>query len=168
MPSDKTLTPAETGTPKSPPALGPDMGLLRDTFGGRVDPSPATAVLAVGDLAVIVAFVVVGSVKAHGGSPTNITGHVETAVPFVVGWGLAAFLGSLYTTDARRSALRAVSWTIPAWITAALIAQILRELVPTPGGFSPIFLAVSIAAVLALLLPWRGVTAYWLSGRLLQ
>lgn len=139
------------------------MGTVVDTLRSRVDPSPATAVLAVGDLLAIAAFVVIGSVGAHGNSLADVAGLIETAVPFVVGWVLAAFLGSLYTADAYRSVIRAVSWTIPAWITAALIAQVLRALLPTPGSFSYVFLIVSIVAGLALIGTSRGVTAYWLS-----
>ncbi|WP_135663404.1 DUF3054 domain-containing protein [Halorhabdus rudnickae] len=144
------------------------MGTVVETLRSRVDPSAETVVLAVGDLLAIAAFVVIGSVGAHGESLADVAGLVETAVPFVVGWILAAFLGSLYTVDARRSALRAISLTIPAWITAALIGQVLRDLLPTPGSFSLVFLAVSIGAGLVLLLPWRGLTAYWLSGRTLH
>lgn len=143
------------------------MGTLLDTLRGRVEPSPATAGLALGDLVAIVAFVVIGSVGAHGGSLEDVAGLLEAAAPFVVGWGAAAFLGSLYTSDARRSVLRAISWTIPAWITAAFIAQVIRELLPTPDSFSVVFLAVSIVAGLSLLVPWRAATAYWLSdGRI--
>jgi uncharacterized membrane protein YoaK (UPF0700 family) len=129
----------------------------------RVEYSAATAVLALGDMVAIAAFVVIGSVGAHHGSLTNISGMIETLVPFIVGWVLAAFLGSLYTEDARRSVLRAVSWTIPAWITAALIAQLLRWSPLLPDSFSGVFLLVSIGAGLALLAPWRGIAAYWLS-----
>jgi len=139
------------------------MGSLLDTLRRRVDRSPATGLLAVGDLLAITAFVVIGAVGAHGGSLTDVAGLATTAAPFVIGWVLAATLGSLYTTDARRSTLRAISWTIPAWITAALIAQVLRALAPTPGSFSAVFLLVSIVAGLALLVPWRGVAAFWLS-----
>ncbi|MFB6201854.1 MAG: DUF3054 domain-containing protein [Halorhabdus sp.] len=141
------------------------MGTVRDTLWSRVDPSPATAILALGDLTAIVGFVVIGAVGAHGRSLSDVVGLFETAIPFVVGWGLAALLGSLYTVDARRSALRAVSWTVPAWVTAALIAQILRALLPSPDSFSFVFLAVSIGAGLALLAPWRAAMGYRLSGR---
>ncbi|QGN07278.1 DUF3054 domain-containing protein [Halorhabdus sp. CBA1104] len=133
------------------------------TLRNRIDVSAATAILAAGDLVAIAAFVVIGTVGAHQGSLSNVAGMLETLVPFLVGWVLAAFLGSLYTEDARRSVLRAVSWTIPAWITAALIAQVLRWSPLTPDSFSAIFLAVSIATGLVLLGPWRGIVAYWLS-----
>ncbi|WP_181684876.1 DUF3054 domain-containing protein [Halorhabdus salina] len=133
------------------------------TLRNRIEVSAATAILAAGDLVAVAAFVVIGSVGAHQGSLSNMSQMAGTAVPFLVGWLLAAFLGSLYTEDARRSVLRAVSWTIPAWITAALIAQVLRWSPLTPDSFSGIFLLISIAAGLVLLTPWRGIAAYWFS-----
>ncbi|WEL18214.1 putative membrane protein [Halorhabdus sp. SVX81] len=130
----------------------------------RVDLSATTAILAAGDLVAIAAFVLIGAVYGHGESVSNVGRHVGTFLPFLIGWLLATLLGSLYTTDARRSILRAVSWTIPAWITAALIGQVLRASSLFHGSFSPIFLLISILVGLALLVPWRAAVAYWLGG----
>lgn len=140
--------------------MGRVVASLRDRF----DVSPATTLVAVGDLGAIAAFVLLGAVGAHGRPLGNVAGLAEAALPFVVGWVLASFLGSLYTTDARRSVVRAVSWTIPAWITAAVIAQLLRASPLLSDSFSWTLLAVSIVAGSALLVPWRAATAYWLSG----
>lgn len=134
------------------------------TVRSRVEFSLTTAVLALGDVAAIAAFVVIGVVGAHSGTRSNVIGLLESLFPFLVGWVLAAFLGSLYTTDARRSVARAISLTIPAWITAALIAQLLRASPLLPETFSLVFLVVSIFTGLGLLGPWRALTAYWLSG----
>lgn len=139
--------------------MGRAVASLRD----RIDVSAATAIVAVGDLGAIAAFVVLGAVGAHGRRLGDVGGLLEAALPFVIGWALASFLGSLYTVDARRSVLRAVSWTTPAWITAALLAQLLRGSPLLPDSFSWTFLAVSIVAGLALLIPWRAGTAFWLS-----
>lgn len=140
------------------------MSTVTATLRKRVDRSGTTAILAAGDVVAIAAFVLVGAVYGHGESLTNLGRHVGTLTPFLVGWVVASMLGSLYTTDARRSVLRAVSWTIPAWITAALIGILLRGTSLFHGSFSLIFLAVSIVTGLAFLLPWRAVVAYWLGG----
>jgi len=144
------------------------MGTVATTLRKRIDFSGTTAILAVGDLVAIAAFVLIGAVYGHGESLSNVGRHVGTALPFVIGWLLAAMLGSLYTTDARRSVLRAISWTVPAWITAALIGQLLRASSLFHGSFSPIFLLISIVIGLVLLASWRAVVAYWLGGGTLR
>lgn len=140
------------------------MSTVTATLRKRVDRSGTTAILAAGDVVAIAAFVLVGAVYGHGESLTNVGQHVGTFIPFLLGWTVAAMLGSLYTTDARRSVSRAASWTIPAWITAAVIGILLRGTSLFHGSFSPIFLAVSIVTGLGFLLPWRAAVAYWLGG----
>lgn len=140
------------------------MGTVTATLRQRVDRSETTAILAVGDLVAIAAFVLLGAVFGHGESPANVGRHVGTLLPFLIGWIVAAMLGSLYTTDAHRSVLRAISWTVPAWITAAVIALLLRATSLFHGSFSPPFLLVSIVTGLVFLLPWRAAVAYWLGG----
>jgi len=140
------------------------MSTVTATLRKRVDRSGVTAILAAGDVVAIAAFVLIGAVYGHGESLTNVGRHAGTLAPFLLGWIVAAMLGSLYTTDARRSVVRAVSWTVPAWITAALIGQALRASSLFHGSFSPVFLGISVVAGLALLLPWRAAVAYWLGG----
>ncbi|ACV12673.1 conserved hypothetical protein [Halorhabdus utahensis DSM 12940] len=140
------------------------MGTVTTTIRSRIDISGATAILAVGDLVAIAAFVLIGAVYGHGESLWNVGRHVGTFLPFLIGWLAASMLGSLYTTDARRSVLRAISWTVPAWITAALVGQLLRATTLFHGSFSPIFLLISTVVGLALLVPWRAGVAYWLGG----
>ncbi|CCQ34382.1 hypothetical protein HLRTI_001964 [Halorhabdus tiamatea SARL4B] len=144
------------------------MSTVTATLRKRVDRSGTTAILAAGDVVAIAAFVLVGAVLGHGESLTNVGRHVGTMAPFLVGWVVAAMLGSLYTIDARRSVLRAVSWTVPAWITAALIGQLLRASSLFHGSFSPSFLLISIVIGLVLLASWRAVVAYWLGGGTLR
>lgn len=122
----------------------------------RVDPTPRTALVAVGDLALIAVFVFGGAAGGHGFDPVGQFGRVGmTYVSFLVGWAGAALLGGLYTADARRTVKRAVAVTVPAWVVAAVVAQLLRATAVFPGDAALTFFLVSVGVVLALLVPWR-------------
>ncbi|WP_123536404.1 DUF3054 domain-containing protein [Halosimplex salinum] len=123
----------------------------------RVDPAPFTALVALGDLACIGAFVLLGVTAGHEGiDPLARPGRVlATFLTFVVGWAITSFLGGLYTVDARRSVKRAIAWTVPAWVGAAVVAQGLRATPVFPGNAALTFFLVSVGVVLALLVPWR-------------
>jgi len=125
------------------------------TVGGRVDPAPVTALVALGDLACIGAFVVAGEISHNVDPAANPLYVAETATPFLVGWALVALLGGLYAADARRSARRAVALTVPAWVGAALVAQAIRATPMFHGDAALTFFLVSVGVGLALLVPWR-------------
>ncbi|MFB6139287.1 MAG: DUF3054 domain-containing protein [Halosimplex sp.] len=123
----------------------------------RVDTAPVTALLALGDLACIAAFVLIGVTVGHESiDPMAQPGEVlATFLTFAAGWAVTSLLGGLYTVDARASVTRAVAWTVPAWVGAALIAQGIRALPFVPGDAALTFFLVSVGVVLAMLLPWR-------------
>ena len=121
----------------------------------RVDPRPLTVLVALVDAALIGVFVVAGEISHDVNPIANPWFVTETYVPFLLGWALTAFLGGLYTRQARHSPLRAVAWTVPAWIGAAIVAQVLRATPLVHGNASPVFFLVSVAVGLALLAPWR-------------
>jgi len=136
------------------------MGFAVRTVGGRVDLAAVTALVALGDLTCIGAFVVAGEVS-HNVDPVASPVYVaETAVPFLVGWALVAVLGGLYAADARRSWRRAVGLTVPAWAAAALVAQAVRATPYVHGGAALPFYLVSVGVGLALLVPWRAATSH--------
>jgi len=121
----------------------------------RVDPTPVTALVALGDLACIGAFVVAGEISHNVDPAANPLYVAETAAPFLVGWAALAVLAGLYWGDVRRSARRAVTRVIPAWAGAALVAQALRATELFHGGAALTFYLVSVGVGLALLVPWR-------------
>lgn len=130
----------------------------------RVDPTPGMALVAVGDLALIAVFVFGGAAGGHGFDPVGQFGRVGmTYASFVVGWALAAVLGGLYAIDARRTTKRAVTVTVPAWVVAAVLAQLLRATALFPGDAAVTFFLVSVGVGLVLLVPWR-VAVAWYSG----
>ncbi|WP_436925805.1 DUF3054 family protein [Halosimplex amylolyticum] len=123
----------------------------------RVDPAPFTALVALGDLVCIAAFVLLGVTVGHEAiDPLAQPGRVAlTFLSFAVGWAVTSLAGGLYTVAARASVRAAIVRTVPAWIGAALVAQGLRSTAVFPGGVALTFFLVSVGVVLALLVPWR-------------
>ncbi|WP_226012745.1 DUF3054 domain-containing protein [Halomicrobium salinisoli] len=133
---------------------------------GRIDASSLTAALAAGDVAAIALFVLLGQTMGHSMNPlANPERVAGTLAPFLIGWVVASLVGSLYTRDALRPPVRAVSWTLPAWILAVVVAQALRATALFPGGAALTFALVSIAVGGALLVGWRLAIAAVLSRR---
>ncbi|WP_254537959.1 DUF3054 domain-containing protein [Halomarina litorea] len=125
------------------------------TLGGRIDPSPTTLKVALGDVLLIAVFIVVGEFS-HGVSvlerPLWVLG---TAIPFYVGWALVAPLVGVYGRRAREQPWLAALLTAGAWTGAALVGQLLRGTDLFHGNLALPFVVVSIAVGLALLVPWR-------------
>ncbi|MFC7141287.1 DUF3054 domain-containing protein [Halosimplex aquaticum] len=123
----------------------------------RVDPAAFTALVALGDLVCIAAFVLLGVTVGHESiDPLARPGRVAlTFLSFAAGWAVTSLAGGLYSVDARSSPKAAVARAVPAWIGAAVIAQGLRATSVFPGGAALTFFFVSVGVVLALLVPWR-------------
>lgn len=138
----------------------PDMSVT--SVRRRVDPAPFTAVVAVGDLLCIGAFVVLGAWQGHGiTDPARVASTLGT---FVFGWAVAALVVGVYAAEARASVRGALVRTVPAWAGAAVVAQGLRATAVVPGNASLPFFAVSVGVGLALLVPWHAAAA-GLAGR---
>ncbi|WP_332898982.1 DUF3054 domain-containing protein [Haladaptatus sp. CMSO5] len=126
---------------------------MSDTASARVAVTPRTALLALGDVALITLFVFLGQME-HG-----TQGLLMTTSPFLLGWLFVAPLAGLY--DGRRRDLKAtIGRTAGAWVGAALIGQALRATEFFPGGFAIAFVIVSILVGLVLLVPFRTAVAY--------
>jgi len=110
----------------------------------RVDRSPLIPGLLLADVGAILVFAAIG-VNHHGGDPLGDLASVAwTAGPFVIGWLVVAVLAGLYTVDAVSSVGQAASWTVPAWVVAALIGQGLRATAFFPGDTALSFALVTI------------------------
>jgi len=79
------------------------------------------------------------------------------AVPFYLAWVGVAFIAGLYTEDALVSTRRSLSWSLPAWIVAAVVALLLRGSPLFRGNFSLTFGAVAFLFGGLLVLGWRTV-----------
>lgn len=124
-------------------------------FGGRVEASARSLGLALGDVAVIAVFVLVGELR-HGGT---LVGGVQAFGQFLVGWLLVSVPSGVYGPGALDGPRRAVVQVVAAWALAAVIAQLVR-LAMTPGSHVQLtFVAVSIGFGGAFLAVWRSVAA---------
>ena len=120
----------------------------------RIDLSRKTALLAAGDLAAILAFIVLGSFS-HPYGPFDV-GHIAGAfAPFLVGWLLVAGPAGLYASDAPGTLVNSTLVTVLAWVVAVAIAQALRATSLFPGGAALTFAVVSVLVGGLLLTLWR-------------
>lgn len=128
---------------------------VRRWFERRIDPTDIVGGVAVGDLLAITLFVGIGQTH-HGGDPLgNPLGVFVGAIPFYLAWIGVAFLAGLYTEDALVSTRRSISWSVPAWILAAVVALLLRGSPLFRGNFSLTFGLVALFFGGLLVLGWR-------------
>lgn len=125
------------------------------TLRGRIDVSSTSLGLAIGDFVLIGVFVLAGEIS-HGVDLIAQAGQViDTALPFYIGWIIAALALGAYSRTARETKKRAALVTGVTWIIAALIGQGLRATSLFHGDFAVAFVLVSIGVGLVLLVPWR-------------
>jgi hypothetical protein len=124
----------------------------------RIDPSRTTALLAVGDIAAILVFIVVGE-YTHGYNPLVAVGRVAgTALPFIIGWAIATVGIGLY--GPRSGSLgKTLGLTLLSWVVAVGIAQALRATAVFHGNAALTFALVSVGVGGVLLSVWRGAVA---------
>lgn len=123
------------------------------TIGNRVEVSGATIGLFVGDVIAILLFVVAGELR-HDAALTPST-ILDAAVPFIVGWIVAAAFFGLFATAMLRSVRETAARTAGAWLVADVIGQALRATPVFGGGFDPAFFVVAFVVGGALLVGWR-------------
>jgi|APHM01.1.fsa_nt_gi hypothetical protein len=129
----------------------------------RVDRSPSTAGLLVGDVLALGGFVFIGQQFGHRMRPlANPFGYLEAIVPFVLAWVAVAVLAGLYTADARSSLRRGVGLAVLAWLVALPVAHGLRVLVS--GSTAPAFVVISAVVGGGFLLGWRVLAAFVLDS----
>jgi hypothetical protein len=125
----------------------------------RVDPTPLTVGLAVGDVVAILAFIVAGEFQ-HNADPVGNPDLVVTgSAPFLLAWAVVAVFGGLYTRDAVASPRRALSWAIPAWVVATLLGHALRSTALFRGGTALSFVLVTMGVGIVLVGGWRVLVA---------
>lgn len=121
----------------------------------RVEPTSLVAGLAVGDLLAVSLFVAAGRLQHLGQPVGDPLGFLGTLTPLLMGWVVAAFIGSLYTRDAVLFPRRAISWTLPAWVVTVLIGMGLRATPLFAGGATPVFVVVTLVVGGVLVVGWR-------------
>lgn len=127
----------------------------------RVDRSSHTVWLAMGDLLVLIGFLVVGELR-HDVNPIDQPLLVaDTIAPFLIGWILASLAAGAYSPGATRTVPGAILWGAGTWVVAAVIGLALRATQYFHGGALPSFALVVIGLGMVCFGAWRGAMAYW-------
>ncbi|WP_276300920.1 DUF3054 domain-containing protein [Halorussus lipolyticus] len=128
-------------------------------LGSRVSRSPSTAVLAVGDLFVLVSFLVLGELR-HDVNPVESPLVVaDTIAPFLLGWVIAALAVGAYAPDATQTVKTAIVRVASTWVLAAIIGLALRA-TSLFHGDSPLSFALVVTGIgLVFFSAWRGLVA---------
>lgn len=130
-----------------------------DGLGRRVARSAETARLALGDLLVIVGFLIVGELR-HGVHPVESPLVVaDTIAPFLVGWAAGALAAGAYAPDSTRTVRTAVLRATAAWVPAAAIGLALRATDYFHGNSPWTFALVIVGVGVACLSAWRASVA---------
>lgn len=129
-------------------------------LGSRLDRSPGTARLAVGDLLVLVGFLVLGELRHDVNPIASPLVVADTIAPFLLGWVVAALAAGAYAPGATRTVRAAVLRAASAWVGAAAIGLALRA-TPLFHGGSPLpFVLVVTGMGVVCSGAWRGAVAY--------
>ena len=113
------------------------------------------------DVALIAGLLLFGQ-RQHGIDPiAEPLASLDTIVPFLLGWGVAALLAGVYAHDVTVTPARAARATAVAWMAAANVGLILRSSPVFDGGAPWPFNLVVTGTGLLVLLSWRvGYAAY--------
>jgi hypothetical protein len=128
-------------------------------LGSRVSRSPSTALLALGDLLVLISFLVLGELQ-HNVNPVESPLVVaDTIAPFFIGWVVASLAVGVYAADATGTVKMAVLRAASAWVLAAAIGLALRATALFHGN-SPLSFALVVTSVgIVFFSTWRGLVA---------
>lgn len=111
------------------------------------------ALLAFGDLLMLLLFVVIGRIS-HGMTSDWLVNVLRIATPFVVGWGVAAWVVGAYRPGLWREPARFLARSAAAWLAANGLAFLLRFFVMQDRITLP-FALTSVAFTGLFLLAWR-------------
>lgn len=132
--------------------------MVREVIDGRLVLSPTMALIALGDVFVIAAFITIGEVR-HGVAPLD---GLDTIGQFLAGWFIVAPAVGLYGLRAFTSVRAAANRTIAGWVPAAVIGVVIRATMEPGATLAPVFILVTLGVGLVFLLPWRVVVAWYL------
>lgn len=128
------------------------MSNAASVLGSRVDSSPGTGRLALGDLLLLVSLLVTGSFRHN---ETGLLRIADTIAPFFIGWVLASLAVGAYapgaTENPKTAAIRAGS----TWLVAAAIGLLLRATSFFHGNSPWTFALVVTGLGLVAFVAWR-------------
>lgn len=126
---------------------------------------PPSAVLVIGDLLVILSFVLIGR-QSHALSTSDLAAGLLTALPFVAGWFVAAPWLGLYRVEVSRTMSKLLPRLLITWLIAVPLGHVLRALIlqrPIPGGIPVTFVLVSLAYLGVVMTAWRLAYVGWVN-----
>jgi hypothetical protein len=145
--------------------MGSDTGAVESSAVPSLAVDRWGAVVAVGDVAVVVLVLLYGELS-HGINPiTQPVWTAETVLPFLAGWVLAAGVLGIYD-DRTTRLVPSLRTTAGAWLGAANVGLVARGSPYLHGGTAWPFPLVVTGFVLLGLLAWRTVVATLLSRHL--
>jgi len=120
----------------------------------RLDAS--TWPIAVGDLVVLLLFLLAGTLRHHTLSVIQADPliYVTAAAPFILGWLVCAPLIGAYSPGGGSAPNSSIPLAIRSWIPAAIIGLVVR-FVADFGGADPVFAAVMLVGGALVLAVWR-------------
>jgi len=116
-------------------------------------------VLAAGDLAMLLIFVVIGRIS-HGMTNDWLINLLRIATPFVLGWAAAALISGAYRANLWQQPTQFLVRSAAAWLLADGLAFLLRHFVMGDRVTMP-FALTSIAFTGLFLLAWRIAFMVW-------
>lgn len=121
----------------------------------RLDAS--TWPIAVGDIVVLLAFLFVGTIE-HTPLELVIENpliYANAAVPFLIGWLIAAPLIGAYSPGGGSAPNSSIPLAIRSWIPAVIIGLLIRMTPFVTGGFDIAFAVVMLVGGTVVLSVWR-------------
>lgn len=124
----------------------------------RLDAS--TWPIAVGDLVVLLAFLLVGTARHSTLGPIELLQaeplvFVNAAAPFIAGWLIAAPLVGAYSPGGGSAPNSSIPLAIRSWVPAVVIGLLIRVTPLIDGGFDPVFALVLLVGGAVVLSLWR-------------
>jgi hypothetical protein len=124
----------------------------------RLDAS--TWPIAVGDLVVLLAFLLVGAARHSVYTPLQLLTNdpltfVYAAGPFVLGWLICAPLIGAYSPGGGSAPNSSIPLAIRSWVPAVAIGLLVRVLAAPGRGFDPIFAGIILVGGAVVLSAWR-------------
>lgn len=124
-----------------------------------ISSSRQLSVLAAGDLAMLLIFVVIGRLS-HGFTNDWLVNVLRIATPFVLGWAAAALITGVYRANLWQQPSQFLARSAAAWLLADGLAFLLRHFLMADRVTMP-FALTSIAFTGLFLLTWRIVFMVW-------
>lgn len=129
--------------------------------------SRQSLILAVGDLLVLLSFVLIGR-RSHALSTADFFAGLYTALPFVLCWFLVTPWLGLFKRDVASNLSRLLPRLLVGWAIAVPLAHVMRAWLlerPIPQGIPLTFVIVSLSYIGFVMLVWRVGFLWWANRR---